>query len=137
MHLTLSLTLLALAAVPCLSHGIVISPPPRAVDPKSLAACGREITSIIKSDNQSGIEVLHKASVSDKGYDPTKCNLLVCKGLQLEDNLHNVQSYLPGQEVEIKVWTRIPHKGWVNLAIVCPRTLMLIGSRWRVLRRIR
>ena len=106
----------------------MISPPPRAVGPASLATCGKDITSIIKSDNQSGIEVLHKASVSDKGYDPTKCNLLVCKGLQLEDNLQNVQSYLPGQEVEIKVWTRIPHKGWVNLAIVDPKTLMLIGE---------
>jgi len=30
--------------------------------------------------------------------------------------------------VEIKVWTRIPHKGWVNLAIVDPKTLMLIGE---------
>jgi hypothetical protein len=134
---TMSLSLLALAAAPYLSHGIVISPPTRAVGPASQAACGKDITSIIKSDNQSGIEVLHQASVSDKGYNPAKCNLLVCKGLQLEDNLHNVQSYLPGQEVEIKVRTRIPHKGWVNLAIVCPRTLMLIGSRWRVLRRIR
>jgi formylmethanofuran dehydrogenase subunit A len=48
-----------------------------------------------------------------------------------------VQPYLPGQEVEIKVWTRIPHKEWVNLPILDPRILMLIGSRWRVLRRIR
>ena len=30
--------------------------------------------------------------------------------------------------MEIKVWTRIPHKGWVNLAIVDPKTLMLIGE---------
>ncbi len=39
-----------------------------------------------------------------------------------------MQSYVPKQEVEIKVSTRIPHKGWVNLAIVDPKTLMLIAE---------
>lgn len=109
-------------------HGIVTSPPPRAIGKASLAACGSSITNIIKADNQSGVEVLHKASVNDKAYDAKKCVLQLCKGLQLDDNLHNVQNYTPGQEVNIKVWTRIPHKGWVNLAIIDTQTLFIIGE---------
>lgn len=40
--------------------------------------------------------------------------------------MHNVRTYLPGQEVNLKVWTRIPHKGWVSVAIVDTNTLLLI-----------
>jgi hypothetical protein len=109
-------------------HGIVTSPPPRAIGEASLAACGSAITNIIKADNQSGIEVLYKASVTDKTYNPNKCVLQLCKGLQFEDNLHKVQNYKPGQEVNIKVWTKIPHKGWASLAIVDTKTLLLIGD---------
>jgi hypothetical protein len=109
-------------------HGIVTSPPPRTIGKASLAACGSAITNIIKADNQSGVEVLHKASVNDKTYDAKKCVLQLCKGLQLDDNLHNVQNDTPGQEVNIKVWTRIPHKGWVNLAIIDTQTQFIIGE---------
>ena len=103
--------LTATAVTGTLGHGVITTPPVRATGPASLAACGSAITNILKADNQSGIETLYGASGSDPDFDSTACNLVLCKGLQLEDNLDNVQTYHPGQEINIKVWTRIPHKG--------------------------
>ena len=115
----------------CAAHGIVTYPPVREPGPASLAACGPAVTSIIKSDNQTGTEVLHKVSGTDAKFQPEKCNIALCKGLQLEDNLSNVQTYKPGQVVDFTVWTRIPHKGWASVAIVdatTPYPNALIGS---------
>jgi hypothetical protein len=127
MHSSLLLLVAAFAVITS-GHGIVMSPPPRAIGPASLAACGSAITNIIKADNQSGTEVLHKASVTDKDFNPKKCILQQCKGLQLDDNLHNVQEYTAGQEVNFKVWTRIPHKGWVSLDVIDSATNFVIGE---------
>ncbi|KUJ12220.1 uncharacterized protein LY89DRAFT_653974 [Mollisia scopiformis] len=130
--------LLLLFSLPTLllSHGILISPPTRAPGPASLSYCGESITGIIKADNQSGIEALHKASVTSKDYHADKCNLLLCKGLQLEDNEKNVQTWSPGEEVVLKVWTRIPHVGWWSVGIVDAGSLLLVGggSVWGFLR---
>jgi hypothetical protein len=92
-----------------------------------LSACGKSITEIIKSDNQSGIEVLHKASVISKDFNPTKCNLLLCKGMQLEDNMKNFQHCLPREEVKLSVWTRILHIGWWSVGIVNSK-MLLVGD---------
>ncbi|CZR59506.1 uncharacterized protein PAC_09398 [Phialocephala subalpina] len=127
MHLLTTLSIFLLPTL-ILSHGIVISPPPRAPGPASLSACGKSITEIIKSDNQSGIEVLHKASVNSKDYNPSKCNILLCKGLQLEDNTKNVQHWVPGQKVKLSIWTRIPHIGWWSVGIVDSQSMLLVGG---------
>lgn len=46
----------------------------------------------------------------------------------MADNLDHVQRYRAGEEVNIRVWTRIPHKGWVSVAVVDARTLFLVGE---------
>lgn len=53
-----------------------------------------------------------------------------CNGfpLQLEDNLDNIQIWSAGQIVVIKVWERIPHKGWASVAIVDSKTRFLVGE---------
>ncbi|KAF2165579.1 hypothetical protein M409DRAFT_23873 [Zasmidium cellare ATCC 36951] len=114
--------LTAAVVVPSLGHGIITTPPVRAPGPASPAACGSAITNILKADNQSGIESLYGASGSDPDFKAASCNLVLCKGLKLEDNLANVQPYHPGQEINIKVWTRIPHKGWASVAVMDTRT---------------
>lgn len=126
-------SLLDLSTVAALvqSHGIVTHPPVRVPGPASLAACGPAITDIIKADNQTGTEVLHKASSTDSKFQPDKCNIALCKGLQLEHNLNNVQKYKPGDVVDFTVWTRIPHKGWASVAIVdatTPYPNLLVGE---------
>ena len=113
------------------AHGIVTYPPVREPGPASLAACGPAITEIIKADNQTGTEVLHKVSSTDTKFQAEKCNIALCKGLQFEDNLHNTQKFNPGQVVNFTVWTRIPHKGWASVAIVdatTPYPNVLVGK---------
>lgn len=121
----------SLLASICTAHGIVTYPPVREPGPASLAACGPAITEIIKADNQTGTEVLHKASSTDAKFQADKCNIALCKGLQLEDNLDNVQKYKPGEVVTFTVWTRIPHRGWASVAIVdamTPYPNLLVGK---------
>lgn len=113
-----SLLLTLTLAIGSSAHGILTTPPVRAPGPASLAACGESLTNILKKDNQSGIESLYAASGSDPDFNAAECNLVLCKGLRIEDNLENVQTYHPGQEVNMKVWTRIPHKGWASVAVV-------------------
>ncbi|KAF4627788.1 hypothetical protein G7Y89_g10365 [Cudoniella acicularis] len=121
MHLlTCILTFTLLLTTLTHGHGIVTSPPPRTPGPASLSLCGPDITNLIKSDNQSGTEILHKASVADPLYTPS-CNIFLCKGLQLSDNLPNIQKYKSGEVVTMRVWTRIPHIGWASVAVVDAR----------------
>jgi hypothetical protein len=110
-------------------HGIVISPPSRTPGPASLSACGKEITNIIEADNQTSIGSLQIASVSSSSFNPKKCNLLVCKGLQLDDNKDNMQVWTPGEKVKLEVWTRIPHAGWASAAIVDTASMLIVGEQ--------
>jgi hypothetical protein len=111
------------------THGILISPPPRSTGEKSLSYCGEEINSILKNDNQTSLNALQIASSTSNTYNAKKCNLLFCRGLQLEDNKHGIQEWVPGQVVELKVWTRIPHTGWMSVAIVEEKSGLLVGGQ--------
>ncbi|KAG0647193.1 hypothetical protein D0Z07_7153 [Hyphodiscus hymeniophilus] len=86
------------------THGIVTHPPVREPGPASLFACGPAITELIKSNNQTGTKVLHKVSSTDAKFQAQKCNIALCKSLQLEDNLSNVQIYKTGQVVLQWTW---------------------------------
>jgi hypothetical protein len=76
MHFTTLLTPLSLPPL-VLSHGIIISPLPHSIRPALLSACGKSIIEIIKSNSQSRIEILYKAFMILKDFNPTKCNLLL------------------------------------------------------------
>jgi hypothetical protein len=83
-----------------------------------------------RADNTSYPEALLRANPGGLkgGYDPKKCNLWLCRGYQFADNVANVQSYKPGQVVDIEVWIRIPHKGYANVSVVDTASNTVIGS---------
>ena len=83
-------------------HGLVISPPVRAVGPAMNATCGTAVTSMVQEDPTSHVEGLPEAAATDPTFNPTACNLMLCKGLQFADNEKNVQKFHPGQVVNIK-----------------------------------
>jgi hypothetical protein len=110
------------------SHGVVVSPAPRVPGPASLKACGNAVTDSINADPQGSIEQLRILSMTDSDYDNAKCEVTLCKGLQLEDNKDRIQNWFPGQEVNILVASRIPHTGWVSVAVVDTATRKLVGG---------
>lgn len=100
------------------SHGIVTSPPIRAVGPAMKAVCGEQVFQNLKSNALGPIEQLQKIGSSQKDFDPSACDVSLCKGLQFEDNANNVQRYTPGQVIPIKVEIQAKHTGSCNVSIV-------------------
>lgn len=123
-----SLSFLSYFLASVYAHSIITDPPPRAIGKSSLSACGQDITSLLEKDNQTSIDTLQIAAATSQGFNATECDLRLCKGLKLDDNLHNVQNWVEGQEVTIKVWERIPHMGWVSVAIIDTKTKFIVGE---------
>ncbi|KAK7181293.1 hypothetical protein DPSP01_007350 [Paraphaeosphaeria sporulosa] len=111
-----------------LSHGIITTPPSRAIGPAISTACGQAITSAIKSDNTSYVEQLTKLASADSKFNPAACDLYLCKGLQFSDNSANVQTWKAGDVVPIKIWLRIPHEGIANVSIVSTKQNKKVGD---------
>ncbi|KAH8894895.1 hypothetical protein GQ53DRAFT_820561 [Thozetella sp. PMI_491] len=124
MKFALPLTILAALVS---AHGYVESPPARQVGPAAVAVCGKEITDDIRRDNSSHIEGLPELAAEDDDYRADRCNLWLCRGLQFADNMDYVQSWHPGQVVEVKVRLTIPHDGSANVSIVDTATNKPIG----------
>jgi hypothetical protein len=61
-------------------------------------------------------------------FDPTKCNVWLCKGYQFADNSNGVQAYTAGQVVPITVDISAPHTGVANVSIVNAQTNSVIGQ---------
>lgn len=120
-------TLLFLAPV-ALSHGIITTPPSRAIGSAITTACGQGITNAIKSDNTSYVEQLTKIAASDSKFNAAACNLYLCKGLQYSDNSANVQTWKAGDVVPVKIWLRIPHEGIANVSIVSTKQNKQVGG---------
>ena len=113
------LTTICFLIQPVFGHGYLSAPPSRVPGPALLAACGPLITTAIRRDNSSHIEGLPELSLSpSSGYDPTACNLWLCRGLQYDDNANATQLWRVGQTVKIKVKITIPHEGVANVSIV-------------------
>jgi hypothetical protein len=120
--------LLALAST-VTAHGYVSYPAARQVGAASDAACGKLVTSVIKADNTSHVEGLpEEAAQANSGYHADKCNLWLCKGIQYGDNVQNVQKYVAGETVEMKVLITIPHDGPANVSIVDLAKNEIIGD---------
>ena len=112
------------------AHGLVQKPATRQPGPATEAVCGKTMVRFYKDDGTSYPEALLRANpggLSD-GYDPSKCNLWLCKGYQFPDNAANVHQYKPGDIIEIEVWIRIPHRGHANVSIVDTATNSIIGE---------
>jgi hypothetical protein len=115
-----------------LGHGLIQQPPSRAVGDALAANCGPSVVSKIKADNTSYVEGMPEAAVKDKEYNPEKCNLWLCKGLQFADNSANVQKWTAGQVVPVKVWLRIPHEGIANVSVVDTKSNTIVGDMLKV-----
>lgn len=121
--------LAASMATTVLGHGLVISPPIRAAGPAMDTACGKSVAALVAEDPTSHVEGMPEAALElGKAFDPVKCNLFLCKGLQFGDNAKNVQTFTPGQKVAIKANITIPHEGPANVSIVDTKTNTMIGT---------
>ncbi|KAK1775481.1 hypothetical protein QBC45DRAFT_396088 [Copromyces sp. CBS 386.78] len=96
-----------------IAHGLVQSPATRSPGDATAAACGKTMVNFYKADNTSYPEALLRANP---------------EGYQFGDNKAGVQSYTPGQEVDYKVWIRIPHAGYANVSVVDTTSNSVIGS---------
>ncbi|RYP76293.1 hypothetical protein DL770_007254 [Monosporascus sp. CRB-9-2] len=113
-----------------IGHGLISSPPSRSPGAATARACGQRIADEIRGDPTSHVEGLPELGASDPDYDAAACRLWLCKGLQFEpdDAATNVQTYRPGQEVDVKVRLTIPHAGRANVSVVDTTADAVIGD---------
>lgn len=125
---------LSIVSLACLfslvnAHAVITSPKPRAVGTNSETACGAAVNKVLKGDIRAPIEFA--VAKIDSAYSASKCKLFLCRGLQLADNLSNVQSYTPGQVVPIHVDIAAHHTGYANVSVVNLVTQTAIGAPLR------
>lgn len=127
--LTAKLGLVGLAAQAS-AHGLVRTPATRQPGSATEAACGRTMVQFYTADGTSYPEALLRANPQGlaDGFDAEQCNLWLCKGYQFDDNTANVQSYKPGDVVDMDVFIRIPHRGHANVSIVDTASNTVIGT---------
>ncbi|KAI1180269.1 hypothetical protein F4777DRAFT_307028 [Nemania sp. FL0916] len=120
-------TLLSLATL-VHGHGYISSPAMRMPGDATTAACGSSVVADIVRDKTSHVEGLPELAAADSGYDAAQCNLWLCRGVQVGDNLANVQNYTAGQSVNVKIALSIPHAGSANVSVVDTKTNTIIGE---------
>lgn len=70
-----------------------------------------------------------QVAANQKDYDPTKCNLNICKGFQFGDaNSSTIQKFTAGQVVPMTFDIRAPHTGVANVSVVDTAANKPIGS---------
>ena len=111
-----------------LGHGLIVSPPVRAVGPAMEAACGASVAALVTADNTSHIEGMPEAAAQTANFNSTACNVFMCKGLQFADNSANVQTFQPGQVVNMLASIPIPHEGPMNVSIIDTQKNAAIGD---------
>jgi hypothetical protein len=129
MRSTLSLLPAVLFATAAFGHGTIVNPPARAAGDAMKAACGEQVFNNQKSDNQGNVQGEIQIASSQKDYDPTKCNLFLCKGYQFPDNSANIQAFTPGQVVPMTIKIGAPHTGTANVSIVDTKANAVIGDQ--------
>lgn len=127
--LLLLLFLILNLLTPASAHGYLSHPPARSAGPATSSACGKPITDAILRDNTSHIEGLPELAFrTDSGFNPSTCNLWLCRGIQFADNQNQTQIWRAGQKVRIKVKITIPHDGSANVSIVDTARNELVGD---------
>ncbi len=115
----LSVTLLLGALAPTvLSHGLITTPPARTFGAGMTAACGSAVSAQVAADPTSHVEGLPEAAAKTLDFDESVCNVFLCKGMQFSDNIANVQTFVPGQVVNMRASIPIPHEGPMNVSVV-------------------
>jgi hypothetical protein len=123
-----SLLGLAGLATTVISHGVITSPPIREAGPAMDVACGASVADLIRADPTSHVEGEPEAAALIADFDATACNVFLCKGLQFGDNTANVQTFQPGQVVNMLADIPIPHEGPCNVSIIDTKTNTAIGD---------
>jgi hypothetical protein len=100
------LPLLFLAATVS-SHGLITSSPSRVVAPALTVACGASVAALVTADNSSHVEGMPEAAALISNFKSIACKLFMCKGLQFADNVASVQTFQPGQVVNMFANTAI------------------------------
>ena len=118
-------------------HGIVTTPIAiRTPGEATAALCSQTMVDFYKTDNTSYPEHLLRTHPEPElladGYNPALCNMWLCKGFQFEDNAHQVQSYKPGDVIDMEIFIRIPHLGYANVSIVDTASNKVVGDMLKV-----
>jgi hypothetical protein len=93
-----------------------------------IAACGASVAALVTADNSSHVEGMPEAAALISNFNSTACNVFMCKGLQFADNVANVQTFQPGQVVNMLASIPIPHEGPMNVSILNTKTNTAIGA---------
>lgn len=110
------------------AHGMVTSPPPRALGLNFKDACGEQLFNNQNADPYGNIQALAQLIKADD-FNATACDLAFCKGYQFSDaNAADIQQFTAGQTLPMKVEIRAPHTGVANVSIVDAATGVMIGS---------
>ncbi|CUA67606.1 hypothetical protein RSOLAG22IIIB_07469 [Rhizoctonia solani] len=122
-----SLLTLATLASSVVAHGIVTQPPTRTLGSAMIAACGAGAVSAQQSNVKGPIE--SQIAKIDSNYKPAQCNLFLCRGQQFADNTGKVQTYKPGQVVNIVLDIENHHPvGYANVSVIDTATNKIVGS---------
>jgi Lytic polysaccharide mono-oxygenase, cellulose-degrading len=110
-------------------HGIITSPTARSAGAAMKAVCGEQVTNNLQSNEYGDIQQLIQIGSSQKDFDPTSCDVSLCKGLQFDDNSANAQNFTAGQVVPITVDIQAKHTGTANVSIVDTATNKMISNQ--------
>jgi hypothetical protein len=111
----------ALFAATVLAHGNITSPPARLPGPAMEQLCGAAAVAAINADGTGPLENIPSSGAPG-------CDIGLCKGAQFADNVANVQSYAPGQQVDFAAVLPIPHEGPCNISIIDTATNTAVGQ---------
>jgi hypothetical protein len=64
----------------------------------------------------------------DMSAATANCKLDLCRGATFADNAKNVQTYTPGQTINMKAVLPIPHEGPMNVSLIDTATNKAIGT---------
>lgn len=130
-----SLTVVPLLASIVAGHGFLYNPKPRQPGPAFGKVCSQAALDISSADEfglGAPIEGLELSSSNETDYDPAACQYYTCKGFKLEDNKENVQTFTPGQVVDMNVKFLAVHPGWANVSVIDLQTNTQIGEPLKV-----
>lgn len=110
------------------AHGYISTPKPRMPGDAMASACGQQVYNNQAADRAGNVQGELQVASSQSDYNEEDCHIWLCKGYQFADNKDRVQSYSPGQTVDIEIDIKAPHTGAANVSVVDTASNSVIGS---------
>ncbi|KAL8348922.1 hypothetical protein RB601_002173 [Gaeumannomyces tritici] len=122
-------SLLLAAATGVFGHGRVLTPLAREAGDAFKQNCGEQMFNNVKGDPNGNIQQLAQQAPR-QGFDASKCQLELCKGIPFSDNNkpERIQKFSPGQKVDFNVAITAPHSGICNVSVVDTTSNSIIGT---------